>query len=64
LLARWKIGLRVHDEGDTLLIDYPLPKTNFWKHLGGHAVYTQTEWLLYHAEIIAEHLYAQAGVHA
>ncbi len=64
LLRRWKLGLRLHDEGDTLLIDYPLPKTSFWKHLGGHAVYTQSEWLLYHAEIIAEHLYAAQGVRA
>jgi hypothetical protein len=57
LLARLRLGVRVHEDGENLLIDYgPGPGTPA-QHLLGHAVYTRLEWLLFHAEQIAQRMY-------
>jgi hypothetical protein len=62
LLARLQLGSRVPETGTTLLIDYGLPGCGLSQHLAGHADYTRREWLLFHAEQIARHLYgAQAS---
>lgn len=57
LLHRLKHGMRVPEAGKTLLVDYGLPRESLSHHLAGHAVYTRSEWLLFHAEQVAEHLY-------
>lgn len=58
LLARLRAGCRVADEGTTLLVDYGPPPDGFAQHLAGHAVYTQLDWQLFHAEQVAAALYA------
>ena len=55
--SRLKQGVRVHDEGTTLLIDYEELHWAPWKHLLGHAPYTRSEWLPLHSELAAEHFY-------
>ena len=59
LLKRWAAGQRVPDEGETLLVDYGKPEGLVTRHLAGHAVYTQREWLLFHAEQVAMRLYEE-----
>jgi hypothetical protein len=57
LPARLRCGMRVPDEGTTLLVDYGGEAGHFAQHLAGHAVYTRERWLLFHAEQIARRLY-------
>jgi hypothetical protein len=61
LLARLRLGLRVHDEGDHVLIDYGEPSGSPAEHLFGHAIYTRHDWLLFHAELIAQQMYEYAS---
>ena len=57
LPTRLQAGVRVPDEGETLLVDYgPIPG-NVAQHAAGHAVYTRREWLLFHVEEVARRLY-------
>lgn len=58
LLRRWASGLRVPDEGNTLLVDYGPAVGAPHQHLFGHAVYTRRSHLLFHAETIARRFYA------
>lgn len=60
LLQRLKAGMRVPEQGTTLLCDYGPAGGNVAAHLAGHAVYTQTQWLLFHAEQAVKYLYARA----
>lgn len=66
LVDRLKLGMRVPEAGTTLLVDYGLPLGSLSQHLAGHAVYTRHEWLLFHAEQVAEQFYSgpaqRAGV--
>lgn len=57
LPERLRLGARVHDSGTTLLVDYSAPDETAARHLAGHAVYTRLEWLLFHAEQLAQHLH-------
>jgi hypothetical protein len=57
LLTRWRLGVRVHDEGTNLLVDYGIRGESVVNHIFGHAVYTRREWLPYHAEETARRLY-------
>ena len=57
VLERLKLGVRTHDEGRNLLVDYGLPEGNVGQHLAGHAVYTRLDWLLFHAEEVARYFY-------
>lgn len=57
LFQRLSLGMRVPNEGTTLLVDYGPTNASVARHLLGHAVYTQTEWLLFHAEEIARRFY-------
>lgn len=61
LTERLRQGMRVPEEGQTLLVDYGPPEGNIAQHLAGHAVYTRQEWMLFHAEEIARRLYGPAG---
>lgn len=58
LLKRLQAGIRAHDEGRTLLIDYGPPEGHIGQHLAGHAVYTRVDWLLFHAEQIVASFYS------
>jgi hypothetical protein len=56
-LDRFEPGAIVPDEGTTLLVDYgPLPGS-ITEHLAGHAVYTNSQWLLFHAEEVVRQFY-------
>ncbi|MHC4960171.1 MAG: hypothetical protein ACYTGN_17595, partial [Planctomycetota bacterium] len=57
LLARLKRGVRVPDEGETLLVDYGEPEPGIREHVAGHAVYTYQRWLPFHAGEVARRLY-------
>lgn len=57
LLARLKLGVRVPDEGCTLLVDYG----ELHDRVAGHAVYTRRRWLPFHAAEVARRLYAVIG---
>lgn len=56
VLDRVRIGMRVPDEGATLLVDYD----NFEdraKEAAGHAIYTNRQWVGFHLSEIAKRLY-------
>jgi len=57
LLARLRAGIRAHDKGMSLLVDYGPAEGNIAQHLAGHAVYTRLDWLLFHAEEVAARFY-------
>lgn len=56
LTRRLQLGARVPDCGTTLLVDYAASDETAGQHLAGHAVYTRPEWLLFHAERVAQHV--------
>lgn len=58
LPARLALGVRVHNAGTTLLVDYGPETRPLYRHLAGHAVYTEQAWMVFHAEEIAQRLYA------
>jgi len=58
---RFRAGTIVPEEGTTLLVDYGQPHCSFTKHHAGHAVYTQKQWLLFHAEEVVKRFYEAAG---
>ena len=60
-VERFKAGAIVPEEGTTLLVDYGPPDGTIATHHAGHAVYTGTKWLLFHAEEVARQFYS-AGV--
>jgi hypothetical protein len=57
LLERFQAGTIVPEEGTALLVDYGRPKGGLAKHHAGHAVYTQKDWLLFHAEEVVRQFY-------
>lgn len=62
LFSRLKMGVRAHEDGENLLIDYgPGPGTPA-QHLLGHSVYTRKEWLPFHAGQIAQRMYGLTGI--
>lgn len=50
-------GMRVPEEGTTLLVDYGDSDGGLARHLAGHGVYTRREWLLFHATEVCRRLY-------
>jgi len=56
LLARLRLGQRVPQEGETLLVEYPDGPTA--RQLAGHAIYTRQTWLPFHAWEVARRFYA------
>ena len=54
---RFQAGAIVPDEGTTLLVDYGPLEGGVAQHLAGHAVYTSSQWLLYHAEETVRRFY-------
>jgi len=57
LFTRLKCGVRVHDEGTTLLVDYDDPDCLPFRHMLGHAPYTRSRWLPLHCELVATQFY-------
>lgn len=57
LLTRLKAGIRAHEDGTTLLVDYGPAEGHVGQHYVGHAIYTRLEWLLFHAEEVARRFY-------
>jgi len=62
LFERLKAGMRVAEEGETLLVDYGPVEDNIAQHLAGHAVYTRLRWLPFHAEQVARRFYGPGGL--
>ena len=58
LLRRLRLGRRVPEEGETLLVDYAAADPEDEDPLAGHAVYTRASWMLFHAEEICRRFYA------
>jgi hypothetical protein len=61
--SRLRMGMRVPQEGSTLLIDYQDGGSNFREHLLGHAIYTRRAWMAFHAELIATRFYGEDKHH-
>jgi hypothetical protein len=57
LLDRMRLGMRVHERGTTLLVDYGPAKGSVVEHIAGHAIYTRPEWMLFHAEQVVRQMY-------
>ncbi len=56
-VERLRPGVRVAESGTTLLVDYGARRGRLAEHCGGHAVYAQPEWLLFHAGEVARRFY-------
>lgn len=56
LLTRLRHGMRVHQEGQTLLVDYEVEE-GLHRHAAGHAVYTRRKWLPLHCGEVAARFY-------
>ncbi len=55
-LQRLRLGMRVAEEGTTLLVDYD--NAHGWaKELAGHAIYTRKDWLAFHVQTVGDELY-------
>jgi hypothetical protein len=61
LLRNLRNGLRVSQDGMTLLVDYAVTDKGWAVKAAGHAVYTRPEWLPFHLREIASSLYAPRG---
>jgi hypothetical protein len=59
LRTRLMHGMRIADDGTTLLVDYDDPDRSPLRHLLGHAPYTRSRWLPLHCELVAESFYGQ-----
>jgi hypothetical protein len=57
LIRNYSCGLRVPDEGTTLLVDYRNAAGRPETKIAGHAVYTRRDWLLFHAEEVCRRFY-------
>ncbi len=54
-----KIGMRVAQQGTTLLVDYE-DELGLARKLAGHGVYTETEWLPFHMDEITRRFYSES----
>ncbi len=59
-IDRLRIGQRVPDEGETLLVDYPPDPLDRRELLLGHAIYTSRSWLAYHADEVTKRFYGDS----
>ena len=57
LISNWKTGMRVPEEGATLLVDYGPAAGTIMQHVAGHGVYTRLAWLAFHAAAAAQQFY-------
>ena len=56
-------GMRVAEEGRTLLVDYGKPGGRWWRSGMGHAEYTHIDRMLFHFELLARSFYPQRTYH-
>ena len=56
IFDRLKHGQRIHDAGMNLLVEYADDPNSLPTMLLGHGIYTRREWLVFHAEQIANRL--------
>jgi hypothetical protein len=61
LLTHLQTGMRVPADGQTLLVDYGPMTDPPARHQAGHAIYTQSRWLAFHAGEVARRLYGEAA---
>jgi len=59
VIRRIKIGMRVHESGSTLLVDYgrASDQAGLAKLMVGHAIYTRIEWLAFHLSEIGRKIF-------
>ena len=57
LFLRMRLGRRVPDAGETLLVDYGDPGVRTLRTLTGHWQYTERKWLPFHAAEVVRRLY-------
>ena len=57
LVDRLKLGMRVAEEGHSLLVDYGPHDHNIAAHIAGHGVYTRLDRLAQHAQWVADAFY-------
>ncbi len=57
LLERLQQGVRVPEEGLTLLVDYAAASPSDARSLAGHGVYTRLDWLPFHLTQVVENFY-------
>jgi hypothetical protein len=57
LVRNFSCGMRVPEEGTTLLVDYRDACGRPETQIAGHAVYTRREWLLFNAEEVCRRFY-------
>jgi hypothetical protein len=58
-LERFQAGAIVPEEGTTLLVDYGPQHGSIARHHAGHAVYTRSQWMLFHAEETVRRFYSE-----
>ena len=59
ITRRMARGMRVTEEGLTLLVDYKQPGGQWWRSGLGHAEYTHVERMLFHFEHLARYFYSR-----
>jgi len=59
LYGHLRAGMRVAEQGETVLVDYGEPEKAIHRHAAGHAIYTQLEWLPFHAQDVCRRLYGR-----
>lgn len=57
LKRRLELGMRVPEEGHTVLADYGAISGSIAEHHAGHAIYTLPRWLVFHAEKVVDCFY-------
>jgi hypothetical protein len=60
LPQRLQAGVRVPEEGETVLVDYGPVTESVFQHLAGHAAYTRVSWLPFHAAEVVRRFYGSA----
>ena len=60
LTKNLKRGIRVSQDGTTLLVDYPSTEDHWNQKLFGHGIYTCRRWLQFHLQRIVEEFYQAA----
>lgn len=61
LFEKLRCGLRAHDAGDNLMVDYHDSGPNVGRHVLGHAIYTSGDWLHFHATELSKRWYRFVG---
>lgn len=60
VFQRLRHGVRTHDAGTSLLVDYAKISPWLHRHIAGHGLYTRRRWLPFHCREIAERFYGDS----